>query len=212
MERLRVIPGGRSEYAVNGAQVRAKIINPLEKGEKPTGTPIHEIKHAKVMQETGGTVFDATIVPGPGYNGLTRGANISGAARIGPHITGESGGGFDMHVAEMLGQNTSSEAIAAKSIIYENEEGIDYVASLLQKRKTMTGGQIAEAFNRFDEGERVIVELKSPEGEVSEKELDKDSNVVTLFGIRQIIEERASEAGMRHDFSEGVEVELAQAA
>lgn len=212
MERLRVIPGGRSEFAPDGTQVRAKIVNPLEKGERPTGTPIHEITHAKIMQETGGTVYDASIIPDSDSNGRTRGANISGAARVGPHMTGQAGGGFDMYAAEILGQNTSSNAATAKSIFYEHEEGIAYVASLLQKRKTMTGGQIAEAFNRFNEGEIVIVEVKTPDGEVSEKELDQDSNVVTLFGRRQRIKERASETGIEHDLSDGVEVELAQAA
>lgn len=212
MERLRVIPGGRSEYAANGAQVIAKIVNPLEKGEKPTGTPRHEIKHAKVLQETGGVVFDATIIPGPGYKGRTRGSGMTGPAMVGPHVTGESGGGFDMFMEELSGNNLASDTAIAKSIIYRNEESIDYVASLLQKRKTMTGGQITEAFNRFDEGERVIVEYRTPDGEVSEAEVEQDSNVIPLFGKSRRQAEAGQIASGEKDLSEGIEVELAQAA
>lgn len=176
-------------YGTGGFRINAKLENSHKVRRKVAGRIArHEIKHAIVDPEN---VESITIIPGPGYLGLTQLRSPDPVAALAPHATGEGGTGHDVMVASFMTDNVSSAENVAKGIVQNNTEEIEQAASLLEEKKTMTGNELKQAINSVrnkEEVQKVTIFVKSPDGsERSVPNLDVKNDVVILPPKEQII-------------------------
>lgn len=134
----------------------------------PGETAIHEAKHAVAAVVNGTPVKEVTIIPGPGYLGLTELGRPDPIAAAAPYATGSKGGEYDVSVIPLMGGDVNSASSAGRSIIYGNPEAVEEVASVVEERKTITGYEVKQAMNRVGnkrkEGEKATVFIKNPDG------------------------------------------------
>lgn len=127
-----------------------------------SSTAIHEAKHAVIALKRGRKVRLATIIPGPGYNGMVQLDAHDSVAAAAPHATGCSGGSFDLSTIEATGNSVAAASAAARPMVAENEESIHATAKLIQAHGSVTGDQIAKVID-LTERKRVEV-IVSDEG------------------------------------------------
>src|SRR3989344_273262 len=212
MERLRNVPlpSRNSGYTPEGTKINVMKLNFLEEGESPGSVPEHEIAHAGVAIKTGTPVIDATIVPGRGYLGLTRLTSVNTAALIAPEAEGFVGTGSDVFKYEMLG-GSPSDVIVARRIASTHKKGFHRAASLLQKKKTMTGAEIERAIKEGDEGERVLVEFIKSDGEKNKIEHNASEDIVSVPNAWLVPDVEDTEPNNPIPLFPGIEAELPKA-
>lgn len=147
-EGLRV--GMGTEYVGNTR------INVVQKPELPrpprplvSDTARHEAKHAVVAEANGTTVKRVSIVPGPGYAGITELTRHDPIAAMASH--GEKGTGHDRLITRLMGHSEDASARAAKEFINKNSEEIKAVAHALDKNKTLGGNEVRKIISQVSE-------------------------------------------------------------
>ncbi len=121
------------------------IVVPKFTQQRFTRSPVsdtarHEAKHAVVAEANGTSVKRVTIVPGPGYGGLTELSRFDPIAAMASH--GEKGTGHDRLITRINGHDENAMARAAKDFISKNGEEVDAVANALDKNKTLDGNKV----------------------------------------------------------------------
>ena len=132
LSRTRIIGWPRSIgikdkwYSNNGFQISAKSKEQGQNRSKIVAGRIarHEAKHAFPNPDNVKTV---TIIPGPGYFGLTELHIPDPVAALAPHATGEDGTGHDVVVASFMTNDVSSAENVARRLTNENPEEIEEV-------------------------------------------------------------------------------------
>lgn len=169
-------------YSPDGFQINAKPKEQSTTRRKVGGrTARHEAKHALPNPDN---VKSVTIIPGPGYRGLTELYIPDPVAALAPHATGEDGTGQDVMVASFITNNVSAAENAARGIVNNNTEEIEEIASVLEEKKTITGNEVKKAIhnvrNRKEEVQLATVFIKSPDGSETIHNLDVRNGIVTL--------------------------------
>lgn len=164
---------------VNGAKV---TVSPVESSIKPGKTAHHEATHGVVAKKTGSEVVDMTIVPGPGYNGLTTLDRPNAIAAAAPHGIGHGGTGHDMWVAGRLSGNPDRAAKLGAKIAKQSKEEIHAVATALEEKKTLTTKDVAEAMDKAQRQEKnVTITIENPDGTKKTIENQKSEKGIVVF-------------------------------
>lgn len=164
-----VVPFRRKMILENGCEVISFERKRKELRKKPSNTAVHEAKHAGVAEKRKpGSVKMASIVPGPGYLGITEMHSMDAVAAAAPHAHGMSGTGFDVHIIGQMGADVHAAGAAARVIMSANEDETDEIAYALEEKKTMSGSEIRWAMQNIDLRNEVVVFIFSPEGKKEE--------------------------------------------
>lgn len=148
---------------VNGFRVEAHALH--RRKPTPSETAYHEAEHSVVAEKNGTFVKRATIVPGPGYGGLTEMTRPDPIAAAAPHAQGRSGTSYDVFIIGLMGVSVGSAASAAQSILRGNQEHVEAVASELEDKRTLSGEEIRQVMTDVEKGKEVVVFIRSPKGE-----------------------------------------------
>jgi hypothetical protein len=158
-----------TRYINNGYRISAEPQSTNVRKVVPSDTAHHEATHIVAAEKNGTSVVRATIIPGPGYLGLTELSRPDATAALAPDATGHKGTGYDVRVAEVITNgNIGPASNAARGIIYSNMEKVEAVASILEEKKIMGNYEIREAMDSVDknrkEENKATVVVKNPEG------------------------------------------------
>lgn len=128
----------------------------------PSGeTANHEAEHSVVAEEDNATVEMASIVPGPGYLGITKLSRFSAAAAVAPHANGRYGTGHDLAVTQQMRADIGTAIGTAKSIIMRRQRQIRAVAGALETHRTLSGGEIRKVMDSVDRGVEMTVFVRN---------------------------------------------------
>lgn len=184
-------------YSSNGFRLSSKPTEQNVRSRRVAGrTARHEAKHAFPNPDNVKTV---TIIPGPGYFGLTELHIPDPVAALAPDATGEDGTGWDVRAAiSITGGNIGPASNVAKSIVNENAEEVEEVASVLEEKKTISGYEVKQAIdnvrNKRKVGEKATLFIKSPEGfEQRIPDVDVRNGIVILPPKEQVIPDKLYE-------------------
>lgn len=132
-------------------------INVMQKPEqaRPNRGPAssvarHEIEHAVTALENGTSVESATIIPGPGYNGLTRLSRFDPIAAVAPYANGRDGTSHDVFITKLSGHNPEALSGIARSITDKKRSHIEEVARKLDEKGTLSGDEIKRVMRKVD--------------------------------------------------------------
>ena len=162
----------------------------VEADKKPLITPgstaVHEATHAVAAIANGTSVKKATIIPGPGYLGMTELSRFDAIAAAAPHADGCSGTGHDMHIVAMMGHDKGSAASAALGVVGQNRQEISAVASLLEEKKTISGSDIdhtiREVSQKKNGQEKATIHIKAPDGSEQTLQAEAQNSTIMLPG------------------------------
>lgn len=184
---------------VNGAKV---TVAPVESSVKPGRTAHHEATHGVVARKTGSEVVGMTIVPGPGYNGLTTLDRPNAIAAAAPHGIGHGGTGHDMRVAGILTRNPDRAAKLGAKIAKESTEEIHAVASALEEKKTLTTKDVAAAMDKAQRQEKeVTITIEKPDGTTETVEKQKSEKGIVVFDKSWVTYQAPTKDAKRSDFA-----------
>jgi hypothetical protein len=166
----------KTQY-INGYQIHVQSTKSEEPQITPGTTALHEAKHAVVAIRNGTGVKNVTITPGPGYLGLTELTRPDPVAAAAPHADGCSGTDHDVHIIAIMGADLGASSKVAAGITASNREEIKAVASLLEAKRTLSGGDIDETIkavqNKKNGQTEALIIIKAPD----EKEQTLKSSV-----------------------------------
>lgn len=130
----------------------------------PGSTAMHEAVHSVLAMLTGTWVKFTTIIPGPGYGGLTSLSEANAVAAVGPDELGHSGTGWDLLMAKLMGADRGSAGAVARSLAAKAHRLIYAVASTLQDKGTISGYEVKQTMVEAENPETRITYL-GPQGE-----------------------------------------------
>lgn len=132
----------------------------------------HEALHVAAAVKNGTSVESASIIPGPGYRGITKLSRPDAYAAaasfaFGTNGVGEVGYGGDKHAVWSMGHNLDSAASGARSLLAGEDDLIGEIAGMLEERKTIGGKDIQEAQDNVESRRKgeIIVSITNPDGE-----------------------------------------------
>lgn len=180
------IPVNTSVYLENGVKITAvKKAPDVESGVTPGTTAKHEARHAVAARRNGTGVESATIISGSGYLGMTRLAKFDAVAAAAAHAHGDSGTGHDMAIIRASGISENAAISGARSALSGAEKEIHEVASMLQRKGTVSGSEIDIAMaNAGREKEKIsaVIFIKSPDGKEEKREIETKRDTVMIPG------------------------------
>jgi hypothetical protein len=139
-----------------------------ELGEEGVGkTAKHEIAHAYVAFSNGTGIKLVSIVPGPGYAGITVLKSADMYAAAASTAGGHSGDGHDKAIVESSGIDLSHATSVASRIMSGKKFEMLLMAALLQKRKTIHESDLSETAKAVREGPLFLVRIISADGKKS---------------------------------------------
>lgn len=147
---------------------------------EPGSTSVHEAIHTVTAEVNGTPVKSVTIVPGPGYSGLTELSSFDPVAAVAPHAYGCNGTSYDIFIAgQVLGHNVGSLGGVARNIIGNHTEEIWSITNALETNKTLSGYDVRRLMGE-------VVDLKNkqknPTAELSISKPDGSQNKIS--GLR----------------------------
>jgi len=160
------IKARETKHAENGIRLTTDFLKkPARK--IPGNTASHESKHATVAYFNGTGVESVTIIPGPGYLGLTKLARFDAAAAAAADADGHSGTSHDLAIIGFAGHDASSARSAARSVMDSNRDVIEDVAIKLEENGTIYESDIKESVNhtrKEREADAVVLTIKAQDG------------------------------------------------
>ena len=160
MRRLSVPVGGKERFA-NGAEVRVKSLALVREDIIPSEVSFHEAEHVVPNPDN---VEEATIVEGPRYRGRTKLRRFDPIAAAGPHANGRRGTGHDLMLIKLHGHNVEGAVGGAQIHLAGKGDHVRAVASLLEEKRTISGGEAKAVMEEVDLGKKVQVEISDPDG------------------------------------------------
>lgn len=137
---------GQIQHFENGTKVG--VVSKEKPPKRVGGTPLHEAIHAALGYLDGVNIVKVSIIPGPGYLGITQFDRFSGIAAVGPHAHGCDGTGWDTHITEATGHSVSSLIGPALAMIAAHWEGIQEVAAAVEEHGEIGHGEVVKAMKR----------------------------------------------------------------
>jgi len=126
----------------------------------------------------------ATIIPGPGYRGLTKLARPDAIAAAAPNSKGRSGTRHDMSIVATLGYPIEATRAVARRMVEANQPEIKAVAKVLEKKKTIYNVDIKSAIANARKEPRINATLFITKPDGSEERLIKplESGKIAVSG------------------------------
>jgi len=176
-ERKVNIPAlNRKEY-IGGVSITTTVQETSLPNITPTDLDEHEAEHAVVAIRRGTGVRRLTVRAGKGFMGMVEPYSFDPVAAATSHS--RRGRDHDMGLAAK-GGNLDASISAAKSYIGENQKEIHAVAIAAHIKGDLSGHEIEDIMDRVHEEpkQNVVVNLKKPDGEVTEKIVQVGDNVI----------------------------------
>lgn len=148
-------PGGEMVSAPTGIKALITPIAPFDM-VTPGSTSYHEAAHTVAALLTGDTPEIASRNPGPGYLGITILRRFNKLAFVAAHALGCSGAGHDLSVLHRMGHDIGSLASAARDLLSGNLNKVYAVASLIQAKGAITGGEAKWVMDKLDNPEAKV--------------------------------------------------------
>lgn len=174
----RAIEAGTSfgidqRFVVNNLVLTAQGEQKAHKKRATNGVAKHEADHVIAAIYNGTSVESVTIVPGPGYLGLTKLSRADPVAAAGPYSQGgEEARGIwsDEWSIEAAGYSVGAMASIAGGIISAHEDEKEAVAIALEEEKTLGSNGISKAMHeaKVEKFETATVFVQSDEGKSAE--------------------------------------------
>lgn len=167
---------GKVTYLPDGSKVEAA--ERFQRRKKGGNTAVHEAKHVIAAKETGTRVKSVTIIPGPGYLGLTELAAFNSIAALAPDADGMEGTSHDVFIAASAGADLSASRSAAKAINIKKAEYIEAVSDALEENLTLNEPEIDKVMDEVDKGKIVDITTRRTDGEMEKSEVRAKNNIV----------------------------------
>lgn len=181
-EILHLPVGETSHFGDTSIEVTSSL---LSETHTPTDTARHEATHAVVALLNGTGVKNASVIPGPGYLGITELTGFDPVAAAAPHAMGHDGTGWDMMLVEAMGHDAGSAANVARNFAEKNQEIIQEVASHLDNNGSLSGNRINDIVQDLQKGEKVKVTIHDAiTGETTTEEL-RATDGILMFPRRE---------------------------
>lgn len=150
---------------------RVYITQPSVKARiNPKDTAHHEAIHTVLLLKNSGKISRVSIIPGPGYAGITEPDRLDPVAAIGPDSIGCNGTEHDRVVAASRGANLQAAAAVARGMIETHYDAILEVGKKLREQKTLDNTQAHAAIEGAEKtGKEITVFIKDPEGNTESK-------------------------------------------
>lgn len=185
---------GSTSY-VEGAKVSVNKV--AEADSAPVSeTAIHEAEHVVAAKKNGTGVRLVTVIPGPGYNGLTQLDRFDPVAAAAPHGRGRRGTGWDIYLVGAMGHNVGSASKTGSNIVEANPHLVNAVAKKLDANKTLDGFDVDEAMRKAEEDRRkqeVEIIFEMPDGTRQKIEKQKAENGIVVFERKWLPEPKKQE-------------------
>lgn len=146
----------------NGIKIEAYKIEDSSKGASDTA--LHEAKHVVAGIDDGANIEVVSVVPGPGYLGITRFNRFTDAGAAAPDADGHNGTGWDTHLIEKHGGNLMSARVRGKSSILRRPKHVLKVARELDRRGTLNGSEVMQIYRELEEGEEIRIDITDIDG------------------------------------------------
>lgn len=171
---------GKTKYLPDGSEIEVAIDNPMNLAKASSDTSKHESLHAGTAPHK---VKLVSIVPGPGYAGITEFTQFDAPAAAAPHRRGMSGTSWDEYILIANGHNPDSAGAAADARLSGKDKHIDVLSRRLEAEKTLTGAKVVETMERVENGENVVIKLKDRDGNISKQKESgiKGETVIVAF-------------------------------
>lgn len=176
---LRIPIGQEVHFGGTSIAVTSSLLS-KERNPNPTDTAQHEATHAVVARANDTGVDEASIIPGPGYLGITKLTRFDAVAAMAPHAMGHDGTGWDVHITQLQGHSPNGAESVARRYAESEKEVIQEVAAHLDDKGTLSGSQIDEIRNDVKRGERVTVTQTNADGVVEVFEARAKDGIVML--------------------------------
>jgi hypothetical protein len=160
---------GETKRLPDGTRIvveRKKRPHEKRKGGK---TARHEARHIVAAELNGTRVLSASVIPGPGYLGITFLSGPDAAAAAAPDAHGDDGTGHDMRIVKQMGVSPEGARHAGKMLLKGKEEHVEAVATALDAAGTLSGSAIREVMRDIDEGDEVTIKIYAPDGTLETK-------------------------------------------
>ena len=161
---------------VAGFKISTEGKDPTPKKKSTNSTAKHEAMHVVAAINNGTSVESVTIVPGPGYSGLTELSRPDPVAALAPHANGADGTSYDVYIAGLMGHSPESLGGVARGIIGAHQDEVEAVAVALEEERTLGNGGINRAIEEYKRPkfETAKVSIQNSEGgrvEISKAEV-----------------------------------------
>lgn len=156
------IGAGRAEYIGNTrVSVVPKFEHPRSSHKPASSVATHEAEHAVVAIANGTPVESVTVIPGPGYNGLTKLSRPDPIAAVAPHANGRDGTNHDVFITQLGGHNVEALSGIARNITDKKRPHIDEVARTLDAKGTLSGRDIKKVMRKVDKEKSEPIKKKA---------------------------------------------------
>ena len=152
---------------VAGFKISTEGKDPTPKKKSTNSTAKHEAMHVVAAINNGTSVESVTIVPGPGYSGLTELSRPDPVAALAPHANGADGTSYDVYIAGLMGHSSESLGGVARGIIGAHQEEVEAVAVALEEERTLGSLGIKRAIEEYKRPkfETAKVSVQTPDGD-----------------------------------------------
>jgi hypothetical protein len=148
---------------LNGLKIEAYHTEDAFKGASDTA--LHEAKHVVAGIDDGAMVEKVSVIPGPGYLGLTQFNRFTSAGAAAPHADGHSGTSWDVSIIEMSGESVMGASVRGRNSILRKAKHVRKIAQELDKRGTLHGPEVAQIYRELEEGEEIRIDITHNSGD-----------------------------------------------
>lgn len=157
----------------------------------PSDTANHEFEHAALAMNK---LIKVSVIPGPGYLGITEMDSYDEVAFLGPESRGRKGTGHDVSVVESQGGNVGAGKMQARiNLAAINSEVQRKVAGHLQAEGTLTREGFKNAMRIAEQGTTVETTIITPDGRTIVQQESGVQGESIIVDFRNAIEEKNDE-------------------
>jgi hypothetical protein len=196
------VPVGETTVLGNGTRVEVVKRKKPKKRRSFGATAIHEARHAVTAEANGTSVVYATIIPGPGYLGLTQLSSYDAAAVAAPHAHGDDGTSGDEAILAQEGHSVEGAGAKARAILADKSEQVEAVAEALQQKGSISGGTIRAIMGAInDDRFEVVMRIYPPDGKTTERVAESgEIHNDTVVLLSELVRPRKADLVTESDF------------
>lgn len=168
METVRLRP--KEKRLINGLSVEMRVVDGFESDPFINDTAHHEACHILAAFLMGVTVHGATDKPGEGYSGATFLGSFNAIVAAAAEAMGCDGTGHDLWQIEAMGENPKTAVSSARSLLSERIQELLAIATILRKRRNISGEEAREAKDKAGEEPLLEITVTNPKTGAQRKE------------------------------------------
>jgi hypothetical protein len=168
---------GHETLLSDGTRIIVESFDDLEIDENPSDISQHEAWHALAALLLGIGVEYLTNIPEGNTAGHTKVEKFHPIAAAAAHAMGCSGGGHDLKMIRMSGNNVNTALMGARTLLSGERRKMLAIATALDKKKTLGGNETLAIVKHVNAGVHenamALVRIIAPDGKESQKKVQK---------------------------------------